>query len=485
MTGAMAGLIRGLDRLPLLAPLAWPADPSQLLDHEGLLPRLRLAIREALERTHLVDVAAELSTARGYDLPLLEALGVPTDLLRCFPKWREGLRTPFLPTPTGDRLAPAGASVPLGTLRLQLSPSAGTIPYALTLLRHLLGALDPATRFVVVVEPGANLEALGQLADRFLAGARPRVRFVAMRTITVFAQDNARAARGARGEPALLVPRGFRAADLRAEDEIDPAEAERAFGVPVRRSRLYWEGGNVVHDEERCFIGVDTIAENVARLGLTADEVAGLFEAEFGLPVTLLGRLAAARFDARDERIATSGQASFHVDLDVAMLGLVGRARRPRALVADAARGLDFADDVLATRRMVEKHFLPAEAIRRHVRAEYEAYAAERHPRLLEYAETLTGAGRRIIGVPDLRLDPAMDVFKRVNFDFGYCNVLPGLRHGRPAVHYFRSGIRALDADAAARIGLAGVQAVPVSTPDIASALMLLQGGLHCCCGSL
>jgi hypothetical protein len=77
-----------------------------------------------------------------------------------------------------------------------------------------------------------------------------------------------------------------------------------------------------------------------------------------------------------------------------------------------------------------------------------------------------------------------MDVFKGVNLDFGYCNVLPGLRHGRPAVHYFRSGIRSLDGGAAARTQRAGVDAVPVSTPDVASALMLLQGGLHCCCGS-
>jgi hypothetical protein len=481
----MAGQVRGLDRLTVLAPLAWPSNPSQLLEHAALLQRVRVAIRAALERKHLVDVAAELSAARAYELPLLESLGLPVDLLVCFPKWREGLRKPFIPGSSGHRLAPAGASAPFGTLRLQLSPTAGTIPHALNLLRHLLRALDPATRFIVVVEPGANLDALGQLADRFLAGARPRVRFVPMRTITVFAQDNARAARDAGGKALLLVPRAFRAADLRAEDEIDPAAAERAFGVPVRRSRLYWEGGNVVHDEDRCFIGVDTIAENVARLGLAADEVVSLFEAEFGLPVTPLGRLGDARYDAREERHASTGQASFHVDLDVAMLGRVGRARHPRALVADPARGLDFADEVLAARRLVEKHFLPTPAIRRHLRAEYEAHAAERQPRLLEYAETLTDAGHRIVGVPDLRLDPRMDVFKRVNFDFGYCNVLPGLRHGRPAVHYFRSGIRALDTDAAARIQMAGVDAVPVSTPDVASALMLLQGGLHCCCGSM
>jgi hypothetical protein len=230
---------------------------------------------------------------------------------------------------------------------------------------------------------------------------------------------------------------------------------------------------------------VDTIAENVARLGLTAAEVTALFEAEFGLPASPLGRLADARYDPGEDRLVSTGQASFHIDLDVSMLGRVPRARHPRVLVADPARGLDFATDVLAARRLVEKHFLPASAIRRHVRAEYEAYAAERQPRLLEYADTLISAGNRVIGVPDLRLDPEMDVFKRVNFDFGYCNVLPGLRRGKPAVHYFRSGIRSLDADAHSRIRLAGVEPVPVSTPDIASALMLLHGGLHCCCGSL
>ena len=181
----------------------------------------------------------------------------------------------------------------------------------------------------------------------------------------------------------------------------------------------------------------------------------------------------------------SSGQASFHVDLDVALLGRFGRARRPRALVADAARGLDFVDDVLARRWRVEGHFLPARDIRRHVRAEYDACASARHPLLLEYAATLEEHGYRVTGVPDLRIDPRMDVFRRVNLDFGFCNVIPGLRGERPAVYHFVSGVRRLDADASARMRLAGVEPVAVSNADVASALMLLQGGLHCCCGSL
>jgi hypothetical protein len=78
-----------------------------------------------------------------------------------------------------------------------------------------------------------------------------------------------------------------------------------------------------------------------------------------------------------------------------------------------------------------------------------------------------------------------MDVFQRVNLDFGFCNVLAGTYGKRPAVYHFLSGVRAIDDDAARRIKLAGVTPVPVSTPDVASALMLLEGGLHCCCGSL
>jgi hypothetical protein len=476
---AAAGALRAL------AAIVQEASPRALLESAAELERHRSAVRVALASNHLVTVASELSPLVGHDLRALEALGVPVDLLDCFPAWRQGSRRPFEPGRSGLRLAPSGASIPLGTVRLQLSPASGTIPYALLLLRDLLQRLDPATRFVVVVEPGANVAALLKLAARFHPSAPSRVRFVHMRCITVFAQDNARAARAADGGSVLLVPRAFREGKARAEDELDPAEAEQAFGFPARRSRLFWEGGNVVHDDTRCFVGVDTLAENAARLGLSFDDILGLFEAEFGLPVMPLGRAGAARFDPVAEEQSSSGQASFHIDLDVALFGKVGRRRQLRALVADAARGLDFVGSVLRVPRLVDGHFLPAADVRRHLRAEYEASAEARHPLLLEYAAVVAAQGYRVVGVPDLRIAPEMDVFRRVSLDFGFCNVLPGLRHARPAVAHFISGIRALDADASRRIRLAGVDSVPVSSPDVASALRLLQGGLHCCCGPM
>ena len=476
----------GSSEFSTLAEASSARTPRELLEHSELFQRWRTAVREALATRHLVEVASELAAACGFDQTALEIVGVPVDLLECFPEWRHGRRTPFnAPPARGLRLAPVGAAVPVGTLRLQMSPTRGTVPYALRLLRDLLLTLDASVHFVVVVEPGADIDALSALARRFHPSASSRVRFVALRCISVFAQDNARAARTADGEPVLLVPRAFRADGPRAEDEMTPADAAAAFGLPVRRSSLYWEGGNIVHDDSRCFVGVDTIAENTARLGLSRDEIVMLLEAEFGMPVVPLGRVEEARFDPANEGGAKSGQASFHIDLDVSLLGRFGRAARPRAVVADAARGLDFINPVLVMRRLVDGHFLPPRDIRRHLRAEYESSAAARHPVLLEYAATLAAHGYRVVGVPDLRIDPKMDVFQRVNLDFGYCNILPGLRDGRAAAYHFISGVRPLDADAARRFALAGIEPVPVSTPEVASALRLLQGGLHCCCGSL
>jgi hypothetical protein len=468
-----------------LAAASGSPPPRQLLAHADLLGSWRLEVRRALFHRHLVTVASELTSAFGFDRAALEALEIPIDLLDCFPDWQHGSRLPFRPAGTGLTIAPAGAGVPLDTIRLQLSPAPGSISHALHLLQDSLVSFDRATRFVVIVEPGADIDALACLVDRFSRGARSRVRFVPMACATVFAQDNALATRDAQGRPVLLVPRAFRAGGSRAEDALDPDEAERALGLRVRRSLIYWEGGNIVHDVASAFVGVDTLAENAARLGLGASETLSILSAELGVPVAALGRLEQSTFDPFSRRSVSSGQASFHLDLDVALLGRFGRARRPRALVADAARGLDFVDDVLASRRRVEGHFLPARDIRRHVRAEYDACASARHPLLLEYASTLEERGYRVTGVPDLRIDTRMDVFRRVNLDFGFCNVLPGLRASRPAVYHFVSGIRRLDADASARMRLAGVEPVAVSNADVASALMLRQGGLHCCCGSL
>jgi hypothetical protein len=49
------------------------------------------------------------------------------------------------------------------------------------------------------------------------------------------------------------------------------------------------------------------------------------------------------------------------------------------------------------------------------------------------------------VGGSDLRIDPVENVFVSTNLDFGYCNVLRGLRRSRQAVHYLHWGFPALD----------------------------------------
>jgi hypothetical protein len=96
----------------------------------------------------------------------------------------------------------------------------------------------------------------------------------------------------------------------------------------------------------------------MTRLGLTRQEVLHSFEAELGAKVTPIGDISRARFDIASDGMAPSGQASFHLDLDISLLGVFGRNRHPRALVADAARGLDVLPAVLAHSRLFPDQFV-------------------------------------------------------------------------------------------------------------------------------
>jgi hypothetical protein len=379
-------------------------------------------------------------------------------------------------------LAPAGAGHPIGDLRIQLSPTVGTVWLTLGMLRSLLKKLEPRVRFLMAIEPGANVEALHELLDE-MPRSRGRIRLLEMGIATIFAQDNARPAQTEDGRPVLLLPREF-GSGHRAGDALRD-EMVRTLGVEPKRSQLFWEGGNLVSDDVRCLIGADTIAQNVARLGLTAAEVGELFTAELGCEVLVMGDPGASRYDLHSHRVTQSGQASFHLDLDVSLLGRFARLKKPRALVADPAAGLDFMPEILKVDRLFAGHFLPSARVRDRVANEFEWYGRERHPKLLAYAETLERAGYTVVGMPDLRVDDGENVFGRVNLDFGYCNVLPGSRRGVPSVYYTPWGIDAFDRAAERQMREAGAEPIRVCSPAISNALMLLRGGLHCFCGTM
>ncbi len=450
------------------------------------MARLLAWSRRALTESHLVAVAHALHRSLRAGVDDLRTLRLPVDVLNEFPRWRSGSRAGFRPRSLGVKPRPTGAGHPLRGLRLQVSPASGTAPLALTLLRDLLRRVDGAVRVVVFVEPEWDLERLRRLAGAFGVSEGPRVRFVQVRSATLYSQDNARAAVDTHGFPVLLLPRGFRPEQGSADDALGADEAQRALGVRVVRSRLYWEGGNVIHDADRCVVGADTIVENVARLGLTRREVVQLMAADLGTDVHVLGDAARARFDTTRDEMAPSGQASFHIDLDVALLGRFSHQRRPVALIADPQQGLKLLDRVLAHRTVFTRHLVPVGRARTLLAAEFAAAAHARQPTLAAYRASLETLGYQVVGVPDVRLPHKEGLFGSTRLDFTYCNVLPGLRRGRPSVHYLPWGIPALDRAAEARFRAAGVEPVRVSAnAGIASALMQFSAGLHCLCGPL
>jgi hypothetical protein len=98
------------------------------------------------------------------------------------------------------------------------------------------------------------------------------------------------------------------------------------LGWALRSSPLYFEGGNIISDGSVIFVGADTVARNVADLGLEPAEVVHRFEGLLGAPVVVLG---------------PSPQPIAHIDLAITPLG------GGRVIVADARWGAQLASAAL------------------------------------------------------------------------------------------------------------------------------------------
>jgi len=152
-----------------------------------------------------------------------------------------------------------------------------------------------------------------------------RVRFVELPAdvpLTIWPQDPFLVLRLPGGEHALLASRDFE----RAEDREMARALATELGWPLHSSPLYFEGGNIASDESVVFVGADTVARNVADLGLEPEEVALQFEGLLGAPVVVLG---------------PSPQPISHIDLAMTPLG------EGRVIVADARWGAALASAVL------------------------------------------------------------------------------------------------------------------------------------------
>jgi hypothetical protein len=459
---------------------------SELLAHGELIAQLHDWCKTALEDAHLVPVASTLYNALEISVAEMALLGIPVDILHHFPNWQTGSRDGFAPQNLHIRLPNIGASHPIGLLRLQLSPFSPTLSAALLLIRRLIEVLDESVKLSVAVEPGGNLEALHEIIGGFGKRAKERVSLIELQMTSVFAQDNARGAASENGDPLVLIPRGFRQEREREREALNTQLNLEQFQLPIVRSNLYWEGGNIINDDRCCFIGIDHIRENMTRLGLSKDEVLALFHAEFGSEIEFLGSFEDTAYHPGEFRPYSTGQASFHIDLDLHVLGKVADGKAPVALLASPEAGLTQLELVLERKQIVADHFLSAEDAREHIDIEYRAYAEERLERLHSYRASLENRGYRVVDVPDLRIDPRDNLFSTRNLDFIYCNVISANHSGVPTIFYLPYNLEPLDALAEKAYRETGCNVVRVSkTGRLANFLMLFNGGLRCACSQI
>lgn len=149
------------------------------------------------------------------------------------------------------------------------------------LITNIVNALPTLTRVLILTNDRAA----------FTVAANPvpdRVEFVELpadNPITIWPQDPFVVLRDAAESYRLHMSKGFdRAGDAMMAEAIGAALHWR-----VTTSAMVFEGGNVVADEQRAYIGENTVRYNAELLEVEEVEIVRRLEAELGLPVTIIG----------------------------------------------------------------------------------------------------------------------------------------------------------------------------------------------------
>jgi hypothetical protein len=127
--------------------------------------------------------------------------------------------------------------------------------------------------------------------DAFIVSNNPwpdRIQFLELPValpITIWTQDPFLVLRSAGGDTTLLMSRSFE----RAADEGFALRLAQDAGFRTRRSRLHFEGGNIVSDEAHVFVGANTIHHNARTLQLSETDIAAGFEQELGRKLLVVG----------------------------------------------------------------------------------------------------------------------------------------------------------------------------------------------------
>lgn len=471
-------------------PQSYSGHIRQICRQAQICSELSKDVQRRVRKEHLTHVYADVLGRTELDDPDLAALGFVPDILRSFSRPTESDSFQYTPTSPGFQLLPESAKHPVSHLRLQIPESGENVAIGLKLLRDLLLALDPAITLTVLVKPGVDRSRVASLI-RLWGAAPTRVRLVEHRCRTLFAQDNGKTGILADGTTALMLPRATHV--RRNGDTLSPEKLSGLLGLPIVSSKLYWEGGNVLYDGHTCLIGAQTIAYNVTRFGLSEQQVKEAFKLEFGTKVLVLGdmksALKSARADEEDDCAHSweTGQADFHLDLDLCVLGQVPGSRRPVVAIADPLLGTKYIAPILRHPELFEHHFLPPKDMQHYFRQILQGTMERRIPLLDAYAKKLTAAGYALVGIPDIRLAPELNYLARVNMSFNYCNVIPiASSSGRPQLCLFHYGIPALDKAADKAYRSCGLKPIPIGSDSSTAHELLFQGGgLHCLCAKM
>lgn len=379
---------------------------------------------------------------------------------------------------------------PLEILRIQIPSAPDGTAIGLKLLRDLLQNLDSHIRIKVTVRPGADLDTMNSLIERWQCDSG-RVDFIEAQVGSLFAQDNAMTMHRQDGYHYLLLPKKDNRIGI--SKRIKKKRLERAYGLTFRRSKLYWDGGNICYDGNHCLIGSNTIALNMKRKKQAQEQVVQQFEEEFGSKVTVLGNIEESKQclksdDPNHPFLLEGGQADFHLDLDLCLLGEVRAGHPPLVAIADTEINFELLNDIVDQSSLFDQHFLPAEEMKAIYLANLGATMRRRKPYISAYRLQLEELGYQCITVPDFRLHPDLNYLGRLNFTFNYINVIPcaSARSG-PTCYYAGYGLEGIEKEVERVYGEAGIKARLVNpvASSTGNELMHLRGGLHCATSKL
>ena len=314
------------------------------------------------------------------------------------------------------------------------------------LITNLVNGLPASTRFLILTNDRA--------AFTVARNDRPdRVRFLDLafeNPITIWTQDPFLVLARPSGETTLLTSKDFE----RADDRLMADVVARHAGYQVEASGLFFEGGNIVSDQEHVLIGANTIRRNAIALDVPEPEVVLRFEEELGRRVLVVGPFP---------------QPIGHIDMMLTPLG------SGRVALADAAAGARIAEralneepqSVAAFERWCEEHFFGHPSIReldgvdgpltapevRGRTGEMIEKSMEVAPLLDSVAKSLEQHGYRVERVPFLFGGPESHASKSDDERFmeaaypmlTYNNVLIEEEAGRRRVYLPRYGWPAMD----------------------------------------